>query len=257
MVWSQKDPSGINVYYSPDGQRTLRITSAGINITPNIFRGETSTWLTWVDKSNRQKNQIKYARLATESGKLLEKGRVPTVNGRVYAPAISLDSEERRVWLVWVEYNGQRENLFASFRNLSKSLTTNWQPPMQITPDTEYSASIPIIDNVSYDRIQVSWMRSSLTDSGAASTDILARDWNVANQQLLRASNANNQNTPRALSIKNNVDTEIFAKRLKHGQALSVDEQAWKNLVHNKNVLTGAVHSGSGASKRLADELVK
>jgi len=256
MVWSQKEVSGINVYFSPDSQRTMQITSTGVNVAPNLFRGAKSTWLTWVDKSNTIKNQLKYARVS-ESGRLVEEGSVPTVHGRIYAPAISLTPDQRRVWLVWVEYNGQQENLYASFMDSGSEQTSSWRRPMQVTPDDEYSASLPVIETALFDRARVSWMRSSLTSSGAASIDLMAQDWTPVAEQLRHNPMVRQDAAHRTPSLKSVYNADIYAKRLKRGQALSADEQKWKNMVRNKNVLSGAVHSGGGASKRLANEIPK
>ena len=255
MVWSQKDAAGVNVYYSPDGEGIVQITSTGKNILPNLHSTENSTWLIWVDKSKPEANILKYALLSVH-GIPLEVGTLPTTSGDIYTSAIAADPSGQRVWAVWVEYNGHRENLYASFLDINNTRSASWQSPLQITPDSAYSANLPVIDEALLDRIKLRWMRTSPKSSESASVEITAYDW--AAPQTAQESNGTasiRQAPPSLLTLKKGQTSGAFVKRLEKDQPLSPDEQKWKKLVHDKKVLTGAIHSGSGPSERLADEV--
>jgi hypothetical protein len=255
MIWSQSDAPFINVYYSPDGVRIQQITSAGINISPNLFHTENSTWLTWVDKTNREANQLKYARLSA-NGAVLETGTLPTINRGVLAPAISIDATGQRVWLVWVEHNGRREILYASYRDIGKYGSGAWKPALQITPDDQYSSNLPIIEEAYYDRVKLSWMRTSTSSTESAGVEIMAHDW--AQQASMRSSSniaAVQQAPRRPLTLKNAQGYDTFINLVKKGRPMSSSAQDWSNVVRNRNALMGATHSGSGASTRLVVEI--
>lgn len=257
MVWSQDDTPFINVYYSPDGVRIQQITSAGVNISPNLFRTENSTWLTWVDKTNRKANLLKYARLSAY-GAVLETGTLPTINAGVLAPAISVDATGQRVWLVWVEHNGHREILYASYRDIGKVNSNAWKPALQITPDDQYSSNLPIIEDAFYDRARLSWMRTSTSSTESASVEVMAQDW--AQQAVMHGSSSNITSaqqaaTRRPLTLKNAKGYDTFINLVKKGQPMSSNARDWSNTVYNRKALMGATHSGSGASTRLAVEV--
>jgi hypothetical protein len=255
MVWSQYEKPNINIYYSPDGSQTIALTSQGINIIPNLFKSRTSTWITWIDNSNEKVGQLKYAQV-TNRGQILEIGTIPTTHPGIYGSAIALDPSESRAWAVWAENNGQREVLYASFRDLGKQGSGKWQAPLQITSDDEYSSNLPVIDAVLFNQITVSWLRTSSKASEAASASLFASDWNTSKSTNKidefgsKAVRVNYRN----LRVKKTQDYDAHIKRLRKGQPLSSDEQAWKNLIRDKDVISGAVHSGAGRSKRLAEE---
>lgn len=255
MVWSQVDGGGVNVYYSPDGQRVVSITSAGLNVSPNLYRTADSTWITWVDNSNPEVGGLRFARLSNRSA-VMETGSLPTQNTSIYSPAISVDPSGSRVWLVWVEYNGQRENLFASYRDIRRKRTGNWKAPLQITPDSQYSANLPTITSSQLDRIEVNWMRTSPDSSESATAQVLASSWQpqAAMRSENQAINPRKHENYQSLSVSNRKGFGSYTKQLKSGQALSADEQLWKNMVRNKDAIMGAIHSGSGASRRVVEE---
>ena len=255
MVWSQVDGAAVNVYYSPDGQHVVSITSTGRNVTPNLYRAEDSTWITWIDKSNPDINRLKYARLSG-AGAVIEIASLPTQNTRLFSPAISVDSSVSRVWLVWVEYNGERENLFASYQDIGAKRAGRWKAPLQITPDSQYSANLPTITSSQFDRIEINWMRTSPNSSESATAEVLATNW--VPQATMRSQNQLAKQSVlekyQSLSLRNKKGLDAYITQLKAGQALSTDEQQWKNLVRNKDVIMGSIHSGSGASRRVVEE---
>lgn len=252
MVWSQQDGQAINVYFSADGAAVQALTHEGVNIAPNLFRGPGTTWLSWVDKSRRNANTLRYTQLS-EAGKVLRSGVIPGVQGDLYAPAVAMDSQGRRVWLLWVEFNGNRENLFASYLDLGKRASGEWAVPMQITPDDEYSANLPVITRADYDSITVDWMRSSSASSETATAVIRASIWQA--QRALQGAPIGIGAPARfeALSVRVPGNDEHLVKPLKPGQVLTADEVEWKNRVAGRKALMGAVHSGTGASSRLVE----
>jgi hypothetical protein len=255
MVWSQVDGGEVNVYFSPDGQRVLSITSSGLNVSPNLYRAADSTWITWVDKSDPEVSRLRFTRLS-DRGEVMETASLPTQNAGIYSPAISVDPSGSRVWLVWVEYNGQRENLFASYRDIRSKRAGNWKAPQQITPDSKYSANLPTITSSQLDRIEVNWMRTSPDSSESATAQVLATNWLpqaaiLSGNQIVKQSKREKY---KSLSVSNKKGFGSYIKQLKSGQVLSTDEQQWKNMVRNKDVIMGAIHSGAGASKRVVEE---
>lgn len=255
MVWSQVDGGTVNVYYSLDGKRVSSLTSAGLNVSPNIYSAGDSTWITWVDKSNPEANLLRFARVS-DRGTVMETASLPTQNAGIYSPAISVDPSGSRVWLVWVEYNGKRENLFASYRDIGAKRAGGWQAPLQITPDSQYSANLPTITSSQLDKIEVNWMRTSPDSSESATAQILAANW-VPQAAMLPQNQLDKQSVRekyQSLSVRSKKGLGAYIKQLKAGQALSADEQQWKNLVRNKNVTMGAIQSGSSASRRVAEE---
>jgi hypothetical protein len=259
MVWSQSDAPSINIYYSPDGVRIQQITSAGINVFPNLFHAEMSTWLTWVDKTNRKANQLKYAQISSNDA-VQETGTLPTVNEDLYAPSISIDPTGRRAWLVWAEYNGHSETLYASYLDIGMHESGAWKPALQITPDDQYSSDLPTIREALFDRARLSWMRTSPSSSESASVEIMARDWDSPTAARNSINSAAVRQAPHRLLTTRKVEGyDSFMKHSKKGQfpnkglVLSPEEQNWSKLVHNRGALMGAAHSGAGASTRLAD----
>jgi len=253
MVWSQADGDAINVYYSPDSQHTVPLTSAGVNISPNLFRAQDSTWVTWVDKTEHNDNKLEVARLSA-TGAMLGIDHISTTYEDIYAPAISVDPQNKRVWLVWVEYNGDRENLYASYRGVSKR-DAQWKPALQITPDSRYSANLPSILVTGRDGIEINWMRTSPESSESATAQLSVSAW--LPQTARSSSDLQDQNKSeryRSLRLSRVHGYDTFMRKLKAGQALSADEQQWKNRVRNKNVLMGSVQTGSNVPKRLLDE---
>lgn len=255
MVWSQLDGTAVNVYYSLDGKHVASLTSAGRNVSPNLYSGGDSTWITWVDKSNPEANRLRFARLS-DRGAVRETASLPIQNASIYSPAISVDPSGSRVWLVWVEYDGNRENLFASYRDIGGKRTGNWETPLQITPDSKYSANLPTITFSQFDKIEVNWMRTSPDSSESATAEILASNWlpQAATLQGIQPGKRSAPEKYQSLSLSPKKGTGAYIKQLKSGQALSADEQQWKNLVRNKDVMMGAIQSGSGASRRVAEE---
>lgn len=255
MVWSQVDEAAINVYYSPDGQRVIPITSTGLNVTPNLYQAGNSTWVTWVDQSGPDVSRLRVTRLSA-SGAVMETASLPTQNASIFSPSISVDPSASRVWLVWVEYNGQRENLFASYRDIEGEQRGNWKAPLQITPDSEYSANLPTITSSLTDRIEVNWMRTSADSSESATAQVLATNWmsQAATFPKNQANEPGVRKKYQSLHVSNKKGLDTYIKQLNAGQALSVDEQQWKYLTRNKDVIMGAIQSDSGASRRVVEE---
>lgn len=255
MVWSQDDGPAINVYYSPNGIRVIPVTTAGVHVSPNLFRAQDTTWVTWIDKSEPEISRLRFA-LLSERGAILEAGIVPTQTSHIYAPAISVDPSGSSAWLVWAESNGRRENLYASFRDIKHKHSVGWQKALQITPDSQYSANIPIINATLVDQIRISWVRTSPVSSESASIVIMSDDWKDR-QAALRDDGISTprEASQRALTLRKNANLDAFAKMLKQGQPRSQDERQWEILTNNNKALMGAIHSGSGPSKRLAKEV--
>lgn len=252
MIWSQDDGSAINVYYSPSGNQAMPITTTGVHVSPNLFRAKDSTWITWVDKTDMEAARLRFAQIS-KRGAILETGSVPTQSTRIYAPAISADPSEQRVWIIWAESNGRRENLYASFRNIRSKHGIGWQQPLQITPDSEYSANIPIIDTTLVDRVSVSWVRTSKVSTETATLEVLANDWQAA---LRNDSGPALREIPSRMPVTRKISNyDSFTKILKRGQSRSADERKWEVLTDNRRALMGAIHSGSGPSKRLVIEV--
>ena len=257
MIWSQYDEPEVNVYLSSDGSSVTPLTSSGINVTPNLFKSQSLIWATWVDKTNPDANQLKYARLSGD-GIVEEIGSVATAYGHAFSPSIALDPEQRRVWLLWAENNGRREVLYASFRDLGGQDRGTWQTALQITPDDDYSSNLPMIDSAAYDRIEISWLRTSQSSSESASTEIQSSDWLLA-KAMQRGSNSDNsagvQSLNRPVVARNLQGYGKHIKRLDKFYPHTAEEQAWSTMVKNKRVLTGATHSGAGPSARLVKEV--
>jgi len=252
MVWSQSDSQGINVYFSGNAKEIIAVTGSGINVSPNLFRSRNSTWLTWVDKSTTNANQLKFSQ-RSDGGKIIRSGSIPGAEGDLYAPAISIDTQARRVWLVWARFNGRTENLYASYLDLERRANGKWATPLQITPNDQYSANLPVITNATYASINVDWMRTSASVSENASAIISASSWQMQTaMQGVAPADANTANY-RSLSVRAMRRDDRLIKRLGVGQALSVEEAGWQRLVRNRKALSGAVHSGVGASQRLVE----
>ena len=254
VTWAQYDDPATNVYFSPDGPRIVRLSTGGINVNPNLDTARSSSWVSWVDKSRPNANRLEFARLAAD-GSLLEKGALPSIHGRIYSPAIALDSEERRAWLVWAENNGRREVLYASFRNLGKNSSAEWQTPRQVTADDAYSSNLPIIDSAGYDRIKISWLRTSPDSCEAASGEVMASDWTPKALSMQQEGSAEAR-TSRPVGVRSMQTRKLrgygrFIRRPAQTDGASEEMQTWERLVGNKKVLTGAVHSGSGIPERL------
>jgi len=253
MVWSQKDARGVNVYYSEDGIKVVVLTGAGKNVFPNLYRGSESTWLTWIDKSDPSANQLRVQGMSA-GGKVIRIDRIPGVGGYIYAPAVAIDALEQRVWLVWVGYNGEQGNLFASYLDLGKRASGRWVDPLQITPDSEYSAELPVISTVTSNAITVDWMRTSRRGSETISGNISADLWQQ--QQVLQGAPGEAEAPLRyqTLSVQPGWKDARLMKSLNAGQPMSADEADWKNLVRGRNAYMGAVHSGYGAAQRLMED---
>ena len=253
MVWSQKDGADINIYFSPDGTRVAAITSIGINLAPNVFRSKSSTWIAWVDKTGGGVDLLKIARLSS-AGNLQNVQILASVNGSAYAPAISVDSHENRVWLVWAEHLGRTEVLYASYRDLKGRGDSGWQPAIQITQENDYSANVPVIDSVSYDRIRISWERTSPVSSGSASTEIHATDWPINTSQMSVDSTGLLRIPGRLVTVQASYDSDQFVRELKGKSIGSDDEIRWERLTRDRQVITGAIHSDTAdTSMRLMD----
>ena len=257
MVWSQYEEPDVNIYYSPDGTQTVALTSQGVNIFPDLFKSRTSTWITWIDKSNEKANQLKFAQV-TNSGKILEIGTIPTTHPSIYGPTIAIDPSESRAWAVWAENNGRKEVLHASFRDIGKHSSGEWQTPLKITSDDEYSSNLPVFNQALLNQIDISWLRNSpkTSDTSTASASFFASDWgpSISTSKFDKISAQANTVNYRNLRVEKSQNYDAVIKRLRKGQPLSSDEQAWKNMVHDKDALSGAVHSGTGHSKRLVEE---
>ena len=144
FVWSQLDSSDINVYFSPDGESTVQLTSDGTNVLPVLDRQGSETWVCWIDKQ-ASGNRLNYARLSA-GGEILQKGTVPETPGGLYAPTIRIESSGNRVWIVWDENHGRTEDLFVSYLNISETPSSEWAPPIQITANDNFSSNIQHID---------------------------------------------------------------------------------------------------------------
>jgi len=255
-VWSQQDGEDINVYFSPDGEASIVLTSGGQNVMPGIGRDETQSWLSWVDVSDGMgAYKLKYAQVA-DNGLVLSSGEVLTAVASLYAPAIAPDPSGRRVWLVWVENQGETEELFVSYMDTWRRGGATWATPLQITPDDKFSANLPSIIEVSFEQIKVSWMRSAVRVDQLATAEVNVRDWAasaasgpelLANPDwILRLAGVRAQY--KALKRE-----DLRIKRLDQS-SYSVEAQSWMRLTRGNKVLMGASIDGGVVTRIIGEQ---
>jgi len=201
--------------------------------------------LSWVDKRVSDGDRLNYARL-TASGSILEKGLVPVSSGKLYAPSVAIEPSGKRVWIVWVEYNGRTGDLFVSYLNIGNAASSRWAPAIQITAKDKYSANLPRIERAASGEINISWMHTGPNLSRRASATVSTRlfDSNPATafqfKPVVTEYDKANGKYPGTQYITNSSDTSDYVL-------------SWKKLTRNRTALMGAAISDSGIVTRIFD----
>jgi hypothetical protein len=246
FVWSQLDSTNINVYFSPDGDSTVQLTSDGTNVLPVLDRQGDETWICWVNKQAPNGNRLGYARLSA-AGEILLKGTVATTLGGLYAPAIGIESSGNRVWIVWAENHGRTEDLFVSYLNISETSSSEWAHPIQITANDEFSANVPHIDFAESGEARISWLHTGPGQAQRASATVSTRlfDTNSGSDRKLISVEIEHENTTGGLTR---------TKFITIDPDQSQDSLNWKKLTRDKTAIMGAIISDSGIVTRVFDK---
>lgn len=244
FVWSQYEAPDINVYFSPDGESTVQLTSSGTNVLAMLDRQGDEIWICWIDKQSPNNDRLHYARLTSE-GKILQKGKVPETLGKLYAPSIAIEPSEDRVWLVWAENHGRTEDLLVSYLDIGDVLSSNWVPPMQITAKDVFSANVPSIDRAVSGRAEISWSHTgpdrAQQASATVSTHLFETNRGSGRQiKPLKTRYAGSRQS-RIMYITDSGDNAL-------------ESLAWKRLTRNETALMGAIISDSGVVMRVFDK---
>ena len=244
LVWSQYDSPGINVYFSPDGERKTQLTSTGKNVLPMLDRGNNEIWVCWVDKSAAKDNRLYYARLTAE-GETLQSGLVPDTSGGIYAPSIAIESSGNRVWVAWSENRGRTEDLFVSYLNIGTP-SADWAPAIQITANDMFSANMPYINLAESGEAQISWVHTGLdlVQSAKATVSVDLFDSEPASARQIK------------LVVTEYATASAGHSRVKYitwSGNKSADELSWKRLTFNETALMGAILSDDGSVTRVLD----
>lgn len=246
FVWSQYEPPHINVYFSPDGESKVQLTSGGTNVLAMLDRQNDETWICWIDKKAPNDDRLYYARLTPE-GEILRKGKVPDTSGGLYAPSIAIEPSGNRVWMVWAENHGRTEDLLVSYLKIGKTPSSNWEPPIQITANDMFSANVPHIERAESGEAEISWSHTGPDRTQRALATVSTRLFkaNRASSRQIKSVATEYENT-------NGVHSRI--KYISDSTNKSKDDLSWKNLTRNKTVLMGAIISDSGIVTRVFDK---
>lgn len=246
FVWSQYERPNINVYFSPDGESTVQLTTGGSNVLAMLDRRGDETWICWVDKKAPHGDRLYYARLTSE-GEILRKGRVPETSGGLYAPSITIEPSGNRVWIVWVENHGRTDDLLVSYHNIGDSPSSEWAPPIQITADDKFSANMPHIDLTDQGVARISWSHTGpgrmQRASAVVTTGLFETNHALARQIILPKT-----------EYEDAASGLFRIKYITDSSSNSADDLTWKSLTRNKSPMMGAIISDSGIVTRVLDK---
>ena len=206
LVWSQKDGSDNNIYYSSDEQHAIALTHSGNHHTPGLFVSAKDSFVTWVDNSSSHKSFIRLAKISGSEIIETETLPIPFKANTVFSPSIASDDQSTQTWLVWSQLDGETQDLWGV-----KKLDNHWSSPTRLTAKDAYSDGLAQITSVTGGSIEIQWIQSSRQDLHKAFMRVDSfpdKDKMIARERLfsqideLRSSTNEASDTPGKLAIK-------------------------------------------------------
>ncbi|OQX13198.1 MAG: hypothetical protein BWK76_16535 [Desulfobulbaceae bacterium A2] len=155
-AWAEINGQGVEVRYSLQGEQgwsTAQSLSgdAGIHITPAMATDQSGTvWVVWVERGTD--GYILHYN-AIDNGTVTADGTIPSPCTRNYAPTVLVD-ESNTLWAAWGGFDGQDEDIYASFWD-----GVVWSPPQLVHEGNDVPDILPVLGQGDNGHAWISWTK--------------------------------------------------------------------------------------------------
>ncbi len=173
-AWAEIKGQGVEIRYAHQVDQNWSEPQSlsgdsGTHVTPALASDQRGTvWVAWIERG-AESYTLRFNTI--DDGTVTASGTISTFGTRSFAPSILVDDTDTP-WVAWSSFDGQDEDIYASYWDGSA-----WASPMRVHDNNDIPDSLPVLGQSDNGQIWVTWRTIQNNESRTLYSTLTGTVW--------------------------------------------------------------------------------